>query len=161
MNSKAHILYKGYLEKVCSRYKIPLFKEVKSGSKKYDFYIPTLPPIVLEVDGEQHESTKINKFFFKDLEALQNYRENDKERNFLFNIGSIHLIRIKSTTLMNLSEFIDLFEETGAFEILEDGVDVNNAYYRAFERDRKFKEERKAKNRKFKEEKKKRDSDRD
>lgn len=158
MNSKAHNIYKGYLEKICSRHKLPLFKELKSGSKKYDFYIPTSPPIVLEIDGIQHESTKTS-FFFKTLEALQRYRENDRERNFLFNMGKIHLIRIKSTLILSMSEFIDLLEENGTFDIIYKGVDVENAHYRAFERDRARKEKRKAENRRIKEEKKKRYSD--
>lgn len=160
MNSKAHNIYKGYLEKICARYKIPLFKELKSGSKKYDFYIPTSPPIVLEVDGEQHESTKTG-FFFKTLESLQRYRENDRERNFLFNMGKIHLIRIKSTLILSMSEFIDLLEENGTFEILDNGVDVENAHFRTFERDRERKEKRRETNRRIKEEKKKKHSDRD
>ena len=153
MNSKAHLLYKKYLEKICFSYKIPLFKELKSGSKKYDFYIPTLPPIVVEVDGEQHENTKVDKFFFKTLEQLENYRENDNERNFLFNIGKIHLIRIKSNIFFSFSEFIDLLEETKTFELLDKGADKDNAYFRIFERDRKYKNDRRTKNREIKKEK--------
>lgn len=158
MKSKAQLLYKRYLEKICFAYKIPLFQELKSGNKIYDFYIPTSPPIVLEVDGEQHESTKINKFFFKTLDQLQKYRENDKERDMLFNMGKIHLIRIKSNVFLSFSEFFELLEKNKTFEILDLGADIDNAYFRTFERDRERKEKRREENRRIKTEKKKKNS---
>ncbi|MGL5717864.1 hypothetical protein [Cetobacterium sp.] len=160
MKSKAHILYAKHLERLCLAYKIPLFKELKAGSKSYDFYIPTNPPIVLEVDGIQHENTKVDKFFFKNLDSLQKYRENDKERNFLFNVGKIHLIRIKSNVFLSFAQFIELLEETKTFEILDLGVDIENAYFRTFERDRERKEKRRRENKLFKKQRKEKDSSR-
>ena len=53
MLSKAHIHMKRILESISKIYKVVLLEEVKEGSKRYDFYFPTSPPICIEIDGKK------------------------------------------------------------------------------------------------------------
>lgn len=115
---------KKILEKVCKAYGVQLLSEVKAGSKRYDFYIPTFPPIVFEVDGQQHKQTKTDNFFFKKIEQLEQYKKNDYERRKSAKLGEIVLFNFEDNEFPSIIEIEELIGQ-----YLEKGVNEKDAYY--------------------------------
>lgn len=154
MLSKAHIHMSKQLKKIASSFKITLLTEVKEGNKRYDFYFPSSPPVVIEVDGNNHGQTKADGFFFKTSESLSRYKQNDEERNFYHRLGKIILFRFTDEEFPTISELLDIFGEN-VITILKNGEDKNNANYKAIkynqEQDRRRKEKAKEYRKQFKE----------
>ncbi|MGL5746326.1 MAG: hypothetical protein ACRCXX_14455 [Cetobacterium sp.] len=123
MLSKAHIYLSKALKKLCKIYGVTLLEEVVNGSKRYDFYIPTLPPVVVEMDGVQHKDTKANSFFFKKFEQLQNYKKNDYERKKSARQGKIILFNFTTDEFPSLDELDALLGE-----YLNEGENEKDAY---------------------------------
>ena len=107
------------LAQFLEKYNLNYQKEVCIGKNKarYDFLIPTTPPIALEFDGENH--FKPNTHFFKTTEAFDNYKKNDNAKNELSRLGKVHLIRTTNEAL-TLAELEVLFE--GYEYLLEKGA---------------------------------------
>ena len=149
MVSKAHKHMELILNKISKKFNIMLLKEVKEGNKRYDFYFPTKPPIVIEVDGENHNAKKADGFFFKNDLSLINYKLNDLERERFNRIGRIILFRFTDKEFPTLSEFFDkIGDET--INLLKEGIDENNAYAKTIIKNREYNQRRKEKNREFK-----------
>ncbi|MGL4452474.1 MAG: hypothetical protein ACRCTZ_15015 [Sarcina sp.] len=123
MLSKAHIYLAKALRKVCKMYNVTLLEEVVNGSKRYDFYIPTSIPIVIECDGVQHKDTKANSFFFKKFEQLQNYKKNDYERKKSARQGKIILFNFTTDEFPSIDELDELLSE-----YLSEGENEKDAY---------------------------------
>lgn len=150
MLSKAHIHMSKQLKKIANSFKIILLTEVKEGNKKYDFYFPSSPPIVIEVDGNNHNQTKADGFFFKTSEALSRYKQNDEERNFYHRLGKIILFRFTDKDFPNVSELLEIFGAE-VIEILKNGEDKRNAYYKAIEYNKEQDRRRKEKAKEYRE----------
>jgi hypothetical protein len=112
------------LTKICKRFELTLLEEVKDGDKRYDFYLPTLPPIVIEVDGSQHKQTKADGFFFKDDKSLSDYKKNDAERNLLNKLGRIKLYRFTTSDDISLESVLNALD----VETLNGGDDERNIH---------------------------------
>jgi len=97
---------KRILESISRIYKVVLLEEVKEGSKRYDFYFPTTPPICIEIDGTNHNLNKADGHFFKTAESLRNYKKNDEERELFHKLGRIVLLRFNTDYFPSLDEFI-------------------------------------------------------
>lgn len=117
------------LKKISKSYDVELIPELSEGSKRYDFYFTSSPPVVLEIDGNQHAINKADGFFFKTTEQLLKYKKNDAERELFNTLGKIKLIRFSDQDFPSLSELLDIFEQAGILEILEKGNDEDNANY--------------------------------
>lgn len=137
------------LKTISKLFNVPLMEEVKEGSKRYDFYFPTKPPICIEVNGAQHFLNKCDGFFFKDTQSLLNYKRNDLERKIFNKTGAIVLIEFTDEEFPTLIEMIEKLEDAGAEKILKQGVDENNAFYKILRKNKDREEERKRKNREF------------
>jgi hypothetical protein len=137
--SKAQVHMRKCLQKICDAYNITLITELKSGDKRYDFYIPTYPPLVIEINGSQHTATKIDGHFFKTEEQLEKYKTNDFERRREHKLGKINLITFSDREFPSISELIDTLDK-----YLKNGEDENNANLKRIrnnqERDRRNKE---------------------
>lgn len=144
MISKAHKHMDLLLNKISKSFNVMLLKEVKEGNKKYDFYFPTMPPIVIEVDGNNHNLKKADGYFFKTDKSLINYKLNDLERNRFNRMGRIILYRFSDKEFPSLSELLDIFGDT-TINILRKGIDENNAYAKAIIRNREYYKRRKDK----------------
>lgn len=129
MLSKAQIYMGKLLKKISKSYDVELIPELAEGSKRYDFYFTSSPPVVLEIDGNQHAIDKADGFFFKTTEQLLKYKKNDAERELFNTLGKIKLIRFSDQDFPSLSELLDIFEKTGILEILKKGNDEENAHY--------------------------------
>lgn len=129
MLSKAQIHMSKLLKKISKSYDVELIPELSEGSKRYDFYFTSSPPVVLEIDGNQHAINKADGFFFKTTEQLLKYKKNDAERELFNTLGKIKLIRFSDQDFPSLSELLDIFEQAGILEILEKGNDEDNANY--------------------------------
>lgn len=123
MISKAHKYLARVLKNLCSIYNVTLLEEVVDGSKRYDFYIPTPLPVVIECDGVQHKDTKANSFFFKKFEQLQNYKKNDYERKKSARQGKIMLFNFTTDEYPSLDELDNLLRE-----YLSEGENEKDAY---------------------------------
>lgn len=143
MLSKAHLHMKRILESISKIYKVVLLEEVKEGSKRYDFYFPTSPPICIEIDGTNHNLNKADGHFFKTAESLRNYKKNDEERELFHKLGKIYLLRYDTEYFPSLESFILELKNHNLEEILIQGEDDNNVYYQRYKRDKEFSEERK------------------
>lgn len=126
MISKAHLHFQNLLKKICKIYNLTLMQELKNGDKKYDFYIPTFPPIVIEVDGVQHFATKTDGFFFKDEESLRKYKSNDREREIEHKLGHIKMFRFKTDQFPTLNELIEHIGE----DLLKGGINDKDFFYK-------------------------------
>lgn len=124
MLSKAHIHMRGKLRTICNKFNVELLEEVKSGDKRYDFYIPTFPPVVIEVDGTNHNLNKADGFFFKDSIQLAKYKKNDLERNKLNKKGSIVLYRFTDKEFPSIVELLDIID----IELLKKGDNEKDAF---------------------------------
>ena len=149
MLSKAQIYMEKQLKLISKMYNVPLLTEVKEGSKRYDFYFPTIPPISIEVNGKQHDSNSVDGFFFKNTEQLLKYKRNDLERKNFNLMGKIILIEYTDQEFPTLSEILDKLEEHSAIKVLEQGADKNNAYYSRIIYNQRQSERRKEQNREF------------
>lgn len=149
MISKAHKHMEIILNKISKSFDVMLLKEVKEGSKRYDFYFPTNPPIVIEVDGDNHNLKKADGFFFKTDKSLLNYKLNDMERERFKRLGKIILFRFTDKEFPSLSEFMEIIgEET--INLLKKGIDENNAYAKTIIKNREYANRRKEQIREFK-----------
>lgn len=108
MLSKAHIHLGKVLKKLCSNYNVTLLEEVVNGDMRYDFYIPTSTPIVIEMDGTQHKATKADGHFFKTGEALSKYLKNDFERKRSAKHGKIILFNFTTKDYPSVTELEEL-----------------------------------------------------
>lgn len=142
MLSKAHLHMKKKIKEICKKFNITLLTEVREGEKRYDFYIPTKPPIVIEVDGINHQLKKADGFFFKTEEQLLRYKSNDYERNRLHNIGRIILFRFSDKEFPNIVEILNKFGDD-VIEILKKGADPENAHFKTIIKNQEFNRRRK------------------
>lgn len=104
MLSKAHKYLSRALNKLCKIYNVTLIEELVDGSKRYDFYIPTKVPVVIECDGTQHNNTKADKFFFKNIDQLEKYKKNDYERKKSAKQGNIILFNYTTDDFPSIEE---------------------------------------------------------
>lgn len=121
MASKLEIQIEQYLRSyLSSNYPDIYFEKEVPGDFdiRYDFIIPTTPPINIEVDGENHR--KFNDFFFKSDEQFDKYKSNDNLRRKLHNAGNIYLINIPDNETWTYSKFKKLMIECE--DILEKGI---------------------------------------
>lgn len=141
MSIGSNKLKKTLLKLLCN-YNLPLYEEVSAGfGARYDFYIPTNPPICFEWDSSVH--TESNNFFFKDYETLVNYRNNDNMKNHFAKRGCTVLIRIDDN---NYSEQFILEQFKEYSYILNKGINVlDNEYLKLKKQD-----EYKIKNKEYK-----------
>lgn len=123
MLSKAHIHLSKVLKKLCKLYDVTLLEEVVDGSRRYDFYIPTATPIVIECDGVQHKDTKANSFFFKKYEQLEKYKKNDYDRRKSARQGNFILFNFTTDEFPSLDELDVMLSE-----YLVEGENAKNAY---------------------------------
>ena len=149
MLSKAHLHMRKLLKDISRYYNVPVFEEVKEGNKKYDFYFPSSPPLCIEVNGEQHFSSKVDGFFFKEAKTLLSYKKNDEERISFHKLGRIFLLSFSTEDFPTFDEFISLLSSTGTEQILKNGVDELNVYYQRYKRDKGKSEERKRTSREY------------
>ncbi|MGL5718396.1 MAG: hypothetical protein ACRCX2_35660 [Paraclostridium sp.] len=154
--SRAQLHMSKCLNKICKAYGITLIEELTKGDKRYDFYIPTFPPVVIEVDGCQHEATKADGHFFKSSEQLEKYKRNDYERRMEHKLGKIRMYRFTDQDFPSVGELVDLLERH-----LKNGENEEDANLKRIrfnqERDRKTREF----NKRVREESKRRNSNRD
>lgn len=129
MLSKAHLHMKKQLSKISKSFKTTLLCEVKEGNKRYDFYFPTKTPIVIEVDGTNHQQTKADGFFFKTDIQLLKYIRNDLERDRLNRKGKIILFRFTDKEFPSVSEILEILGDR-CIQLLNEGDDINNAFYK-------------------------------
>lgn len=108
MLSKAHIHLGKVLKKLCSELNVTLLEEVVNGDMRYDFYIPTATPIVIEMDGAQHQATKADGHFFKTGEALSKYLKNDFERKRSAKHGKVILFNFTTKDYPSVAELNEL-----------------------------------------------------
>jgi hypothetical protein len=150
MISKAHKHMHIILKKISKMFNVELLTEVKEGSKRYDFYFPTNPPIVIEVDGDNHQLKKADGFFFKSDESLIKYKLNDLERERFKRLGKIILFRFSDKEFPSISEILDILGDQN-IEILKKGIDKRNAYAKSIIKNREYSERRKEQIRKLSE----------
>jgi hypothetical protein len=141
MKSKAHSHMEICLKSICKSFNLPLLCEHKDGDKRYDFFIPTEPPVVVEVDGTQHFQDKADGFFFKSAESLQKYKQNDAERRLLNKLGKIRLYRFTTEEYPSITELLDIID----LDLLKKGVSL--AYGKKTERNKEISERRKEQSR--------------
>ena len=149
MISKAQAFLEKQLKVIEKIYKVPLLTEVKEGNKRYDFYFPTNPPVVVECNGKQHTQDHADGFFFKSSKQLLDYKKNDSERKLFDKIGKIILIEYTDEEFPDIDEIIKDLTERNAIKVLEKGPDENNAYYSRIVYNQKQSERRKEFNREF------------
>lgn len=149
MISRGQKHMKQLLSVVSKIYNIPLFEEIKEGNKRYDFYFPTNPPLIFEVNGKQHKYNQADGFFFKTTEALLKYKKNDLERKVYNKTGSILLLEFDDDEFPSLNEILKTLEEHDAIKILEKGVDTYNAYYESYRYNKEQEGRRKEQAREF------------
>lgn len=149
MISRGQKHMKQLLSVVSKIYDVPLFEEVKEGNKRYDFYFPTNPPLIIEYNGKQHQYNKIDGFFFKNTESLLKYKRNDLERKVYNKVGNILLLEFEDDEFPSLNEILKIFEDNQAIKILEKGVDTSNAYYCSYKYNRDKEERRKEQAKEF------------
>lgn len=143
MLSKAHLHMKKILKIISKIYNVVLLEEVREGSKKYDFYFPTSPPICIEVNGEQHYSEKIDGFFFKKTKDLLKYKKNDEERHNFHKLGKICLLNFDTNYFPTVNDLELLFKKNEIDKIMEKGNDEYNVYYQRYKRNQEQSDERK------------------
>lgn len=149
MISKAQAFLEKQLKIIEKIYKVPLLTEVKEGNKRYDFYFPTNPPLIFEVNGSQHTQNYVDGFFFKSSKQLLDYKRNDSERKFFDKIGKIILIEYTDQEFPDIDEIIKDLTKRNAIKVLEKGPDKNNAYYSRIVYNQRQSERRKELNREF------------
>lgn len=138
MLSKGHLHLKSLLKTFCKLHDLELLTEVKEGDLRYDFYIPTSPPIVLEFNGSQHNLEQADGFFFKTTEALLHYKKNDVFRRQLHSSGRIILIEIDNENIgYDELEMLLLKHQ----KVIERGLENKNAHFKRVVSDRERKEE--------------------
>ena len=158
MLSKSHLHMRKILNVVSKMYNVVFFEEVKEGNKKYDFYFPTSPPFVIEIDGTQHNLNGADGFFFKKTKDLLKYKKNDEERNNFDKLGRIKLLRFTTDDFPTIDEMENIINGNNINEILEGGNDEYNIFYQRFRRNKEQSEERKRINKEYRKKFKERNS---
>ena len=138
MLSKGHLHLKKLLETFCKLHELELMTEVKEGDLRYDFYIPTSPPLVLEFNGIQHKMDSPDGFFFKTTQDLLHYKKNDSFRKQLHKSGRIILIEIEDENIEydTLEKILLKYQE-----IIKKGSNNKNAHFKRIVSDRERKKE--------------------
>lgn len=80
------------------------FSDLKGGRYRFDFYIPSGRPIIIEVDGEQH---------FKPIYGRQNFlkgQEHDRQKNSYCLANGIQLYRIPYWEIKNIKHYSDILQ---------------------------------------------------
>ncbi|EHO19763.1 hypothetical protein HMPREF9466_01694 [Fusobacterium necrophorum subsp. funduliforme 1_1_36S] len=98
MLSKGHLHLKKLLETFCKLHELELMTEVKEGDLRYDFYIPTSPPLVLEFNGIQHKMDSPDGFFFKTTQDLLHYKKTILSENNYIKLEESFLLKSKMKT---------------------------------------------------------------
>jgi hypothetical protein len=103
---------------------------------RYDFYIPTCPAIAIEYDGDQHD--KFNSHFFKSIDSWIEAGDRDEMKNTLSIQNDIIMIRLKDNNeaVNILFEQLDLY-----LDILKQGVNEDDKYYRIKQKQIDFKKQ--------------------
>ncbi|MGL6099767.1 MAG: hypothetical protein ACRC0G_09090 [Fusobacteriaceae bacterium] len=150
MISKAQLYMSKALRVLCKNYDVELMEEVVDGDMRYDFYIPTNPPILIEVDGVQHNLRKADGHFFKTGDDLENYLKNDFERKRRADHGRVILFNFTTEEFPSVEEL-----EKKLKQHLIGGNDENDKFLKKLRRTKeytKFKKNKEAESRKtFKE----------
>ncbi|MGL6132243.1 MAG: hypothetical protein ACRCZ9_11595 [Fusobacteriaceae bacterium] len=104
MLSRAHMYMAKALKKLCEDNSVTLMEEVVNGDMRYDFYIPTSPPVIIEVDGTQHNLRKADGHFFKTGDDLSKYLKNDFERKRSAKHGKVILFNFTTKDFPSVEE---------------------------------------------------------
>lgn len=140
MLSKAHVYLGKALQKLCNKYNVTLLEEVVNGDMRYDFYIPTNPPIVIEMDGTQHNLRKADGHFFKTGEALSKYIKNDFERKRSAKHGKIILFNFTTKDFPSVEELEKIIAQH-----IGDGNNENDKFLNKLRRTEEFARSKKEK----------------
>ena len=130
--SKGESIMLNILQSYLKQFNIRLLEEVRTRGYRYDFYIPTKPCIVIELDGSQHKN--YTEFFHKNFDNFIKSRERDKLKDIETDI----MIRIDYDIFLK-DNFIILDELKKYKNILKLGENKNDEFIIRQERKREYK----------------------
>jgi hypothetical protein len=129
------------LTKLCSKHDLVLMEEVVDGDMRYDFYIPTSTPIVIEVNGTQHDLRKADGHFFKTGYDLEKYIKNDYKRKNMDKHGKVTLINFTTEDFPSVEELEEIL-----ISHIGDGINENDKFFKKLRRTEDFAKAKKEKN---------------
>ena len=129
MSNLERVIYKILLKQKVKFVQEKVFKDLRNGLYRFDFYLPDLN-ICIEVQGAQHY--QFNKLFHKKRSDFTKAQERDRRKISYCLAHSIKLYCIPYWEIENIKEYKDIFKS----EFLASSKFHNDTVWRARKKDK-------------------------